>query len=69
MTFLRAALFAATLVVANLGYAADGSERSISNNEDFRDSQTALLQHRQLHETLAQQGQRADKASKVEATN
>ncbi|MDH4761792.1 hypothetical protein OMP44_02575 [Pseudomonas sp. CBMAI 2609] len=69
MTFLKTALFAATLVVANLGYAADGSERSISHNEDFRDSQAALLQHRQLHETLAQQGQRADKASKVEATN
>ncbi|WP_158896552.1 MULTISPECIES: hypothetical protein [unclassified Pseudomonas] len=69
MTFLKTALFAATLAVANLGYAADGSERSISHNEDFRDSQAALQQHRQLHEALAQQGQRADKASQVEATN
>lgn len=69
MTFLRAALLAATLAVAGLGYAADGSERSISHNEDFRDSQAALLQHRQPHETLAQRGQRTDQASQVEATN
>lgn len=50
MTFLKTALFAATLAVANLSYAADGSERS-------------------MHETLAQDGQRPDKASRVEATN
>ncbi|MGF7239720.1 hypothetical protein ABIC11_000125 [Pseudomonas oryzihabitans] len=69
MTFLKTALLAATLAVAGLGYAADGSERSISHNEDFRDSQAALLQHRQPHETLAQRGQRTDQASQVEATN
>lgn len=69
MTFLKTALFAAALAIANLSYAADGSERSISHNDDFRDSQAALQQHREMHETLAQEGRRADKASKVEATN
>ncbi|EHK69147.1 MULTISPECIES: hypothetical protein [Pseudomonas] len=69
MTFLKIALFAATLAVANLSYAADGSERSISHNQDFRDSQAALQQHREMHETLAQEGRQPDKASNVKATN
>lgn len=68
MTFLKTALFAATLAVANLGYAADGSERSISHNEDFRDSQAALQQHREMHETLAKE-ERQSRQGAVEATN
>lgn len=69
MTFLKTALFAATLAIANLSYAADGSERSISHNEDFRDSQAALQQHREMHETLAQEDRKADKVSSVDAIN
>lgn len=69
MTFLKTALFATALAVANLSYAADGSERSISHNEDFRDSQAALQQHREMHETLAQEGRQAGRASSVEKTN
>lgn len=69
MTFLKTALFAATLAIANLSYAADGSERSISHNEDFRDSQAALQQHREMHETLAEEGRKAGKASSVDALN
>ena len=69
MTFLKTALFAATLVVASLSYAADGSERSISHNEDFRNSQAALQQHREMHETLAQEDRKAGKASSVDVIN
>nr|QOU99554.1 hypothetical protein [Pseudomonas syringae pv. actinidiae] len=69
MTFLKTALFAATLAVANLSYAADGSERSISHNEDFRNSQAALRQHREMHETLAKEERQPQKGSTAEATN
>lgn len=69
MTFLKAALAVAVLAVTHLSYAADGSERSISNNEDFRNSQAALKRHREMHETLAQEGRKAAKVSHVEVTN
>jgi hypothetical protein len=69
MTFVKAALAAAVLVVANISYAADGSERSISHNEDFRESQAALKQHREMHETLAKEARQSDKTGSVQATN
>ena len=69
MTFLTTALFAATLVVANLSYAADGSERSISHNENFRERQAALQQHRETHEMVAEEVNQSGKQDTIKKTD